>query len=105
MVDSCFLCVIGGTVLPNPGQRIASEGFGTCENCSVHACQIHGDRLQGQTCFWCADCLARLGLITAATLSPPRASAGGGAPVNPVTHQILGSGESLFRAMAPGAAA
>lgn len=104
-MDSCFLCVIGGAVLPNPGKRTASEGFGTCQNCSVHACQVHGDRLQGQPFFWCADCLARAGLITAATAVPPGASAGGGpAPVNPITHQILGQGDSLFRAMAPGAA-
>lgn len=105
-MDSCFLCVIGGAVLPNPGKRTASEGFGTCQNCNVHACQVHGDRLQGQTFFWCADCLARVGLITAATAVPPGAPAGGGpVPVNPLTHQILGRGDSLFRAIAPGATA
>jgi hypothetical protein len=104
-VDSCFLCVIGGSVLPNPGKRIASEGFGTCQKCSVHACQVHGDRLQGPF-FWCADCLARVGLITAVTAVPPSAPAdGGAAPVNPVTHEILGRGDSLFRAIAPGATA
>jgi hypothetical protein len=112
-VDSCFLCVIGGVILPSSGKRIASEGFGTCSSCGVHACQIHGDKVQGQTYFRCADCLARLGLITAVTTSPPSVSVGGGTPpTDPAIHQILGRGGpilgrrgALFRAIAPGATA
>jgi hypothetical protein len=73
----------------------------------VHACQIHGDKLLGQTYFRCADCLTRLGAITAVTASPPNASAGSStAPVDPLVYQILfRSGGSLFRAIAPGATA
>lgn len=104
-MDSCFLCVIGGASMPAPGTRKASEGFGTCHTCDVHACQIHGDKLKGQAFFRCADCLTSLGLITAVTASPPSGPAGA-TPVDPATHRILGrGGRSLFRAIAPGATA
>jgi hypothetical protein len=109
-VDSCFLCVIGGATLPSPGKRKASEGFGTCNSCDVHACQVHGDKLVGQTYFRCADCLTRLGLITAVTTGPPNGPVGGGTasvdPVDPAVRQVLNRrGGALFRAIAPGATA
>lgn len=97
-MDSCYLCVVGGTVLPSPGHRTASEGFGTCYTCNAHACQIHGDKVQGQTYFRCADCLARLGLITAITVSPPTSGQGA---ADPVTQRALTFGSTFFAALAP----
>ncbi len=99
-MDSCFLCVVGGTKLPSPGTRTASEGFGTCHECDVHACQIHGDKPHGQSFFRCADCMARLGIITAITSSPPAPTAGTSG-VDPATHRILTEREDSFRALAP----
>jgi hypothetical protein len=72
-VDSCYLCVVGGTLLPAQPDRHACAGFGTCSVCSVHACQVHGDKM-GMTLFRCADCLATAGIIVAkcaTSASPP----------------------------------
>ncbi len=101
IVDSCYLCVIGGATLPAQGSRTASEGFGTCNGCGVHACQIHGDIIQGQTYFRCADCLTRLGLVTAVTASPPIGGAGT-TLMDPGLYAFLNrSGPLQFPAIAP----
>jgi len=55
MADTCFLCAVGSrSVMPSPAAT-STEGFGTCENCSVHACPKHGER-QSQY-FRCSDCI------------------------------------------------
>jgi hypothetical protein len=94
---------MNGATLPPLGTRKASEGFGTCYDCRVHACQIHGDKM-GLSVFRCADCLTALGVTTAMTTAAP--SAGAAAAIDPAMHQILshGRGES-FRAIAPGVTA
>ena len=69
-MDSCYLCVVGGTQLPAQANRKASEGFGTCNACGVHACQIHGE--SWADAFSCADCLAAMNLIAAVTAVPRR---------------------------------
>ena len=104
-MDSCYLCVVGGTQLPAQANRKASEGFGTCNACGVHACQIHGDKL-GQTLFRCADCLAAMNLIAAVTaVPPPPPPPGGNAPlVDPAIHQSLSNPGWAYPAIAPGLA-
>ena len=104
-VDSCFLCVIGGGALPPYASRHASEGFGTCRSCSVHACQIHGDKLRGQSFFHCVDCLSKMGLVTAITTSPPSTQSGVLPSVDPEVHSLINeAGASGFRGVAPGIA-
>jgi hypothetical protein len=83
----------------HPRDRKASEGFGTCYTCNAHACQIHGDSVQGQTYFRCADCLTRLGLIKALTRTPPAGAPA--APTDPATQRMLESIQN-FEALAPG---
>jgi hypothetical protein len=74
-MNSCYLCVLSRPRLANLKNRRASEGFGTCSNCSAHACQVHGDILQGQTYFYCADCMTLIGLNTSLVRTPPPGTA------------------------------
>jgi len=64
MSESCFLCTVGASNViaggPPPG-----EGFGTCRDCSVHACRRHGDKSPKH--FRCAECIAALGAGLALT--------------------------------------
>lgn len=55
MADTCFLCAVGSKNATTSPMATSTEGFGTCENCSVHACPKHGER-QAQY-FRCADCI------------------------------------------------
>jgi hypothetical protein len=56
MADTCFLCTIGTNMALITAPRTTSnEGFGTCENCLVHACAQHGDR--NPVKFRCLDCI------------------------------------------------
>jgi len=94
-VDSCYFCVVGGKVIGKA--PAAREGFGTCYQCSAHACALHGIRLGGK--FVCADCLATIGTATAISYPPPVATAG-----PDVVERIVLSNPSPGRlpALAPG---
>ncbi len=56
MADSCFLCAIGSQHVIRNAPASAPEAFGTCHECSVHACPRHGDRTPSY--FRCGDCIA-----------------------------------------------
>ncbi|HEX8745097.1 MAG TPA: hypothetical protein VF712_18370 [Thermoleophilaceae bacterium] len=64
-MDTCFYCVVGWSkVVPKAPKRPATnEGFGTCKQCSAHACPQHGDKTP--TIFLCVDC------IGSAAITPP----------------------------------
>jgi hypothetical protein len=64
MADSCFLCEMGAKHVLK-GAPAAGEGFGTCNECSVHACPRHGDRTRQY--FRCAECIAAAGTSWALT--------------------------------------
>jgi hypothetical protein len=71
MGETCYLCETGAsaalaTRLP------AGEGFGTCRECSVHACPRHGDR--SPLFFRCADCIAA-DAASAALIAPAETTA------------------------------
>jgi hypothetical protein len=56
MADTCFLCAVGARhAIPAPAAS-STEGFGTCNNCSVHACPRHGERQRQY--FRCWDCIS-----------------------------------------------
>lgn len=97
-MDSCYLCVLGGATVPRLVMRRASNGFGTCIECNVHACQVHGDKM-GLGLFRCADCLTNLGIIATLTVTPPTAGTTVG---DPAMHSVVDSpGPGWFGAVAP----
>ena len=96
-MNSCFLCVLGGASVPIAG-RHASAGFGTCRDCNVHACQLHGDKM-GLSFFRCADCLANMKVISVITRTPPT---NGRSPIETALHELLSRPEGpWYEALAP----
>jgi hypothetical protein len=56
-MDTCYLCVLGGKKVSSPvGRPATTDGFGTCYECAVHACAVHGDKPINKNDFRCADC-------------------------------------------------
>jgi hypothetical protein len=55
MGQTCYLCEMGRQAVLGSGLE-SGEGFGTCRDCSVHACPKHGER--SAQFFRCADCVA-----------------------------------------------
>jgi hypothetical protein len=93
-MDSCYLCVVGGHQMAGaPGAR---EGFGTCQQCRVHACALHGDREAG--IFRCADCLA---LRNAQNVIAQPARAGQPAPASRLDRLLLDEYPDAFPALSP----
>lgn len=72
VADSCFLCRVGAEHVLQ-GAPAAGEGFGTCDECSVHACPRHGDK--DRQYFRCAECFAAEGAGLALTEPDPSRAA------------------------------
>lgn len=79
-MDTCYLCVLGGQKLNSPvGRPATTDGFGTCGDCAVHACAVHGDKPINKNEFRCADCWsAQIGLAALQLRTPPPGTTPGG---------------------------
>lgn len=112
-MDTCYLCVLGGNKLNSPAGRPATtDGFGTCQNCAVHACAVHGDKPVNKNNFRCADCWsAQIALAALQLRTPPPGTQPGGAGSQPATdpdddaavlaHAIASFGPYALTAIAP----
>jgi len=78
-MDTCYLCVLGGQKVGSPvGRPATTDGFGTCYDCAVHACAVHGDKPINKKYFRCADCWStQIALAALQLRTPPSAAAQG----------------------------
>lgn len=81
-MDTCYLCVLGGKKLSSPiGRPSTTDGFGTCADCAVHACAVHGDKPLNKNTFRCADCWsAQVALAVLQLRTPPSVTSPGSGP-------------------------
>ena len=78
-MDTCYVCVLGGQKVGSPvGRPATTDGFGTCYDCAVHACAVHGDKPINKDYFRCADCWStQIALAALQLRTPPSAVAQG----------------------------
>jgi hypothetical protein len=78
---TCYLCAVGGKSFNSAvGRPATTEGFGTCVECAVHACAVHGDLPITKNEFRCADCWSNQIVLTSLRLRtrPAGGPSGGG---------------------------
>lgn len=96
MSATCYLCSGPATRVTAQQRAATTEGFGTCTNCSVHACPKHGDR--APDVFYCADCITTSAALD--VIDPDQASQS-----TPNTQEMISRhGSYLLFARSPGMA-
>jgi len=96
-MDTCYLCVLGGQKVSSPvGRPATTDGFGTCYDCAVHACAVHGDKPINKNDFRCADCWSTQIALAALQLRipPPAVTQGTGAGTSGTAGVSGGDGQS-----------
>ena len=101
---TCYHCVVGSATVVR-GQRGAGDGFGTCDNCWVHACKLHGSKIGGSN-FKCVGCITDATATVAASPLLTSAPTSRGGPISPNATEfertLLQGGPFALMGYAPG---